>query len=279
MTTASTQNYTGPKGRIFNLQSFSTNDGPGIRTVVFFQGCNLSCTWCHNPESQPMDTPVAFLPEKCIGCRACDKAEYTCYAGARAKTSRDFEPEELWKLLSTDVPYLKNSKGGITFSGGECMLQTEFLKTMIDICRKHNIHTAVDTAGHVPYDWLTRVSPDLFLYDIKASSPKRHKELTGVDGVLIWENLEKLIHDKHPVQIRIPCVPGANWEELPEIAVRLEEIGGHNGLPVELLPYHRLGEGKATWFGKEPQIFKTPSEEEMREIWKMFDFQKKSLQG
>ena len=263
-------------GKIFNIQSFSTNDGPGIRTVVFFQGCNLGCVWCHNPESQPDDAPEAFLPEKCIGCQACVGTDtFTCYAGAKTKNCRDFAPEELWKLLEVDIPYLKNSGGGITFSGGECMLQLEFLSEMVHICRKHNIHTAIDTAGHVPYEWLVEAGPDLFLYDIKASSPQVHKELTGVDGALIWQNLSRLLRDKYPVHVRIPCVPDANWGELPAIATRLRELGDKYNvkIPVELLPYHRLGEGKAAWFGKEVTIFETPQEEEMKKAWNMFNCQ------
>jgi len=280
------------KGKVFNLQSFSTSDGPGIRTVVFFQGCNMRCVWCHNPESQPAEALEAFQSEKCIGCQACmDSEEYVCYAGARTKNCRDFTPQELWKLLEADIPYLINSGGGITFSGGECMLQADFLAEMVGICRKHNIHTAVDTAGHLPYDWLTKVNPDLFLYDIKASSPVLHKKLTGVDGTLVWENLEKLVKDNYPIHVRIPCVPAANWHELPQIAQRLHNIGitsnasiasdtpasadtASNTTTIELLPYHRLGEGKAAWFGKEAKIFNTPSEEEMKEAWNVFNFLK-----
>lgn len=257
-------------GKVFNIQSFSTTDGPGIRTVVFFQGCNLRCAWCHNPESQPVDAPEAFLPEKCIGCGAC-KTGGECYAKARTVTSRDFTPEELWKLLSIDVPYLKNSGGGVTFSGGECLLQPEFLREMIQLCRANDIHTAVDTAGHVPYERLIYVRPDMFLYDIKALPTGKHKELTGVDGVLIWENLERLIRENYRVQVRIPCVPGANWDEIAEIIARLKKMGVTD---IEPMAYHRLGEGKAAIYGIESQIFEAPSKKEMEEIWNLLDCQK-----
>jgi len=257
-------------GKIFNIQSFSTTDGPGIRTVVFFQGCNLHCAWCHNPESQPVNAPEAFLLEKCINCGEC-KIGGECYAGARTTTSRDFTPEGLWKLLSIDVPYLQNSGGGITFSGGECLLQPEFLHEMIQLCRANDIHTAIDTAGHVPYERLISVRPDMFLYDIKAMSPEKYKELTGVDGVLIWENLERLIKDNYRVQVRIPCVPGANWDEIPEIIARLKQIGATD---IELIAYHRLGEGKATIYGMESRIFDTPAKKEMEEIWNLLNCQK-----
>ena len=258
------------KAKVFNMQSFSTSDGPGIRTVVFFQGCNLRCDWCHNPESQAVDEiPEIFIAEKCIACEVC---EGECYAGARSKTVREFTVDELWNLLATDLPYIKNSTGGITFSGGECMLQVEFLEEIVKICRKNGVHTAVDTAGHVPFEWLQRVNPDMFLYDIKASNPQKHLDLTGVDGVLIWENLRKLTQKNYDIQLRIPCIPEANWDEMQDIANRLKEIGVKN---IELLAYHRLGEGKATWLGKEAKIFNTPSEEEMNLLWKLFGYQKK----
>ena len=258
-------------GKIFNIQSFSTTDGPGIRTVVFFQGCNLSCAWCHNPESQMSDAPEAFVKEKCIACGACATGG-ECYAQARTKTCREFTPAGLWKLLETDMPYLKNSGGGITFSGGECMLQAEFLEEIIKICRENGLHTAVDTAGHVPYEWLIQVCPDMFLYDIKALSPEVHKKLTGVDGILVWENLGKLIADDQRVQVRIPCVPGANWDELPQIFEKLQKIGV---VDIELLAYHRLGEGKGALYNlKEAENFNSPSKKEMDELWNLLNSHK-----
>ena len=120
----------------------------------------------------------------------------------------------------------------------------------------------------MPYNLLVRANPDLFLYDIKASSPLKHLELTGVDGVLIWENLRQLVEDGCKVQVRVPCVPGANWTELHGIAGRLHEIS--TSLNVELLPYHRLGEAKASWLGQEAKVFDIPDEKEIAEIWGMF---------
>jgi len=251
-------------GKIFNIQSFSTHDGPGIRTVVFFQGCNLHCRWCHNPESWETSPPLAFIKEKCIHCGACKESPCpdVCYAGALICASRTFSPQELWTLLAADKPYFDNGAGGVTFSGGECMLQVDFLTEIIKICRKNGVHTAVDTAGHVPYQWLVQANPDLFLYDIKAISPERHKALTGVDGTLIWENLRRLIEEQYNVNIRVPCIPKANWDELPAIGARLREWGITNTEP---LPYHRLGEGKALWHGREMPVFVIPSEADMAE--------------
>lgn len=262
-----------PVGRIFNIQAFSTKDGPGVRTVVFFQGCNMRCLWCHNPESQAIDPPEAFIVEKCIGCKNCEAQKTKpCYAGARVTTMQQFSVKGLWDLLKTEFPYWGKG-GGLTFSGGECMLQADFLAAIIKLCRQHKVHTAVDTAGNVAYKQLQMINPHMFLYDIKANSPEDYKKLTGVDGVLVWQNLERLIKDGFTVQVRVPCVPGGNWEQLESLSARLKSIGVTN---VDLLPYHQLGEGKAQRFGlRQPaQNFTVPSEKGMDDLWKMFNFQK-----
>lgn len=255
-------------GKIFNVQSFSTTDGPGIRTVVFFQGCNLRCLWCHNPESWQTKTNSLFLADKCIGCGACsgltdDEAADVCFSGAKARIYREFTIDELWKLIEIDLPYTKKN-GGITFSGGECMLQTDFLCDAIKKCKESGLHTAVDTAGHVPYEWLKKADPDLFIYDIKAVSPKVSEKLTGADSILIWENLTKLVDDGYNVQVRVPCIPKANWNELPKIADKLKMVGIHG---TELIPYHKLGEGKVKWAAEK---FDVPSDEDMEEIKALF---------
>ncbi|MCL2378811.1 MAG: radical SAM protein [Defluviitaleaceae bacterium] len=259
------------KGKIFNIQSFSVSDGPGIRTVVFFQGCNLKCLWCHNPESQKQNAPEAFIREKCIKCEIC-RPNGECYTGAIVKTCRDFTADELWSILSNDVPYLKNSGGGVTFSGGECMLQAGFLQEIVKRCSDNGVHTAVDTAGHVPFEFFERVNPDLFLYDIKAFSPEKHMEFTGVDGKLIWDNLARLANSKYRICVRIPCVPGANWDELPQIFSELCKLGINK---IELLAYHSLGEGKAEIYGNKPQTFIPPTKKEMSDLWSLLGFQKK----
>lgn len=253
------------KAKIFNIQSFSTTDGPGIRTVVFFQGCNLRCLWCHNPESLEREPSIGFIKEKCIGCGNCvqERNPETCYVGALVEPARTFTPLELWSLLENDLLYYQNSKGGVTFSGGECMLHVDFLEEIVTICRENGVHTAVDTAGHVPYEWLRRVNPDLFLYDIKAVDPLVHKELTGVDGKLIWENLARLIEEGYQIHVRIPCIPSANWEEIPEMIIRLRTLGITKP---ELLPYHSLGADKSSWYGKKVVLFTPPTKEEMDKL-------------
>ena len=247
---------------IYNIQSFSISDGPGIRTVVFFQGCNLNCSWCHNPESIPNTAPVGKIEERCIQCGNCSKqySPENCYAGALVQSSRVMTPLELWEILVKDHIYFAKSGGGVTFSGGECMLQYQFLADIITICREHGVHTAIDTAGHVPYDWFKQVKPDLFLYDIKASSPNLHKKLTGVNGELIWDNLRKLKRDNRPVHVRIPCVKDGNWIELSDIADRLKRLDVNEA---ELLEYHSFGLGKDKWYGQHRRRYTHATKEEM----------------
>jgi len=218
-------------------------------------GCNACTKLC---EARAVIGPADL--NKCCCCRRCTGS---CYAGAIICSCRTLTPDELWTLLAIEKPYFENSNGGITFSGGECLLQPEFLTEIVKICRENGVHTAVDTAGHVPYQYLKQADPDLFLYDLKASSPEMHMALTGVDGLLIWENLTLLLRDGYNVTVRVPCVPGANWDELPLIASRLAELGVKN---IELLPYHGLGEGKSALYGYDLHEYNTPSEEEMRQI-------------
>ena len=257
---------------IFNIQHFSVTDGPGARTVVFFQGCNLRCAWCHNPESWRLQQPPTFIRDKCLGCGACNGRTEPgkCFSGALVNTTHVFTPKQLWELLESEIPYYQNSGGGITFSGGECALQAEFLGEIIRICKQNGVHTAMDTAGHVPFEQLTQPGPDLYLYDIKAATPEKHQQLTGVDGLLIWENLNRLVADGYTVQVRVPAVPGANWDELPLIAKRLGSMGITNA---ELLPYHTLGEGKAPMLGDsafEINHFKPPQAPEMEAMQRLF---------
>ena len=282
-------------GKIFNIQSFSVQDGPGIRTTVFFSGCHLRCIWCHNPESWKIGSTLRFNMEKCIGCGNCfpicpvqahtikddvhfpDRQKCTacglcadhCYAGALEITGKEVSAESVANTILNDKTYFANSGGGVTFSGGDCMLQMDFLTELLKRCKENNIHTAVDTSGDFPYEDFQQLLPytDLFLYDIKASDPVVHKKLTGVDGIRIWQNLTYLSKDKAGLIVRVPCIKGANWEELPFIAERMQELA----LPaVELLPYHRLGEGKFSMLGQKTRSFEVPSNTEMKEIAALF---------
>lgn len=282
-------------GIIFNIQPFSVADGPGIRTTVFFKGCNLRCRWCHNPESWQIFPEIQFLPEKCVGCGACfhlcPKGAHTveggvrrfdrsrciacgvcadnCCAGALKLTGQRMNSAEVMERLKEDVPYFTSSGGGVTFSGGECMLQTEFLKELLQCCKGLSIQTAVDTAGNVPWEAFESILPytDLFLYDVKAVDEDLHRSLTGVSNRRILENLQMLCERRAHIIVRVPCVPGGNWNDMDRIASFL------SGLPVEqveLLAYHRLGEGKRRSLGMRPDVFEQPIKAQMEELVRRF---------
>lgn len=241
---------------IFDIQRCSFADGPGIRTTVFFKGCNLRCKWCHNPEGISADKQMMFFKDKCTGCGLCaavceggdcvlcGRCADVCPVGARKVCGAWYDVQALLGIVSADKPFYDNSGGGVTLSGGECMLQIGFLKAFLSGCADRGIHTAVDTAGHVPFEYFERIEPftDLFLYDIKALDSGLHKALTGVGNELILANFEKLVRlCPGKLLVRVPVIPGANGGEIDGISAYVRE----RGVPVELLPYHSFGKSKA----------------------------------
>ncbi len=265
------------KGKIFNIQRFAVSDGPGIRTTVFFKGCNLRCKWCHNPESQSPETQWLLYKNKCIGCGRCENltendTDFICFQGARELCGKEYTADEVLREILKDKRFYENSKGGVTFSGGECMLQIDFLEELMKRCKENGIHTAVDTAGHIPYEFFERIIPytDLFLYDVKCFDSKSHKQYTGVENELILENLGKLLATDKSVYIRIPVIEGVNdsTEEMKSIKTFLDEHGKPE--KVELLPYHALGESKYEAMGIECVKFSAPSEEKMQKLNQIF---------
>ena len=269
-------------GMIFNIQRFCTDDGPGIRTTVFFKGCNLRCAWCHNPESQAHDAQIMFYPDKCVGCgkckekcphalEKCDKCgtcAFYCIHGARELCGKEYSSSEVMSEVLKDTPYYESSDGGVTFSGGECMLQIDFLCELLKECKEAGIHTSVDTAGHIPYEYFEKILPytDLFLYDVKCFDSEKHKKYTGVGNGLILKNLEQLLKIGKPLWVRIPIIPSVNDTE-DEIRSILSFINTHGKAErVELLPYHALGEHKYAAIGKDVQTFSAPDDEKMTQL-------------
>ena len=219
-------------GRIFNIQKFSINDGPGIRTTVFFQGCPLRCGWCANPESQN---------------RCAARAERSGEAKLRA---REVTVSEVMAVVRQDVDFYLESGGGLTLSGGEVLQQMDFAIALLEAAHAEGIHTAVETSGFASperfRDFLPH--PDLFYYDFKHFDPVRHQEHTGADNAVIRENLEQVVRAGKPVAARVPVIPGfnASLEDARGIAAALQDIGVHD---VHLLPFHQFGEKKYAQLG------------------------------
>jgi pyruvate formate lyase activating enzyme len=292
----------GKMGLIFNIQRFSIHDGPGIRTTVFLQGCNLRCFWCHNPESQPVHPVVEFFPDKCIlcgrcaevcpqgaqqidkdqhrlyfreQCQLCGKCVDDCFARALVRPAREMTVEEVLAEIHKDRDYYNDSGGGVTFSGGEPFLQTDFLLELLMRSKRAGFHTAVDTAGNIPFAWIDAARPytDLFLYDCKVIDDDRHKELTGVSNRLILENLRRLAEGQAHVWVRVPVVPGLNdtVEDIQQIGEFLVNLPGVE--QVELLPFHHLGAVKYESLGRGylAKGLKPPSEEWMDRLLRVMD--------
>lgn len=264
------------KATIFDIQRNSFVDGPGIRTTVFFKGCNLNCQWCHNPESQAAKPQILFYKEKCTGCGRCkdittDDADFLCFHGAKEICGRDYTADEVMKEVLKDKAFYDNSDGGVTFSGGECMLQIDFLCELLKRCKENGIHTAVDTAGNVPWNCFEKILAytDLFLYDIKLSDSDKHRQYVGTDNRLILENLNKLFKSGANVCIRIPIIGGVNdsVEEAEKIKAFLQP---HKPLKIELLPYHKLGMHKYEALNAEQHEFAVPDETVMSRLRSMF---------
>lgn len=246
---------------IFNIERNSFVDGPGIRTVVFFKGCNLKCKWCHNPESWSKKPQMLFYKDKCTGCGACKsvcpnrlqactlcgKCTRFCPNEARQICGKKYTVDEVLAEVKKDKIFYETSGGGVTFSGGECMLQTVFLTELLQKCKENGISTAVDTAGCVPWESFEKILPytDLFLYDIKCMTTELHKEWTGQDNRLILQNLAKLLRFcPEKVHIRIPLLKDVNDtdKEVEQILAFFNCYGKPQ--EVKLLPYHRLGQSK-----------------------------------
>lgn len=265
------------KAAIFDIQRTSFVDGPGIRTTVFFKGCNLRCRWCHNPESQNSIKEILFYKNKCAGCGRCkdltvnDEA-FSCYKDAKEICGKEYTVDEVLKEVLKDRAFYEISGGGVTFSGGECMLQIDFLEEILKECKRNGIHTAVDTAGHVLYDRFERILPytDLFLYDVKCFDSEKHSKYTGVGNELILENLKKLLATDKPVWVRIPIIGTLNdtIEEMQKIKEYLFSCG--NPKKIDLLPYHAMGEHKYIALGKETPRFSAPSKEKIRQLKNIF---------
>ncbi len=237
------------KGRIFNIQRFSIHDGPGIRTIVFFKGCYMRCAWCCNPESQSYDIQ-------------------TMVENGKAKTvGKDVTVEELMPELLADENYYRRSGGGITLSGGEILGQPDFARDLLRACQENGLHTAVESTGNAPWEYIQKILPylDLYLLDIKHMDSVKHKEYTTAPNERILENARRIAESGVELIIRTPVVPGFNdtaaeIKAISKFAATLPGVKEHH-----LLPYHRLGQDKYTGLGRQYSLTEIlpPSQEKM----------------
>ena len=267
------------KGIIFNIQRFSIHDGPGIRTIVFLKGCPLRCQWCSNPESQVRKPVLMFNSRNCISCHACESAcplaaisfgdgKYPnidrnlcdgcgqCVASCCA-TALYFEGywatvEEVLKEVLKDVPFYKNSGGGITLSGGEALVQAGFAYALLASSKEQGLHTTVETTGLARPEILMKIAEktDLFLYDVKHYDSARHQAHVGFDNLQILDNLRLLIESGKPLVARIPVIPGFNnsLEDAAHFGRLLKDLQIEE---INLLPFHQMGQHKYEMLGME----------------------------
>ena len=279
------------KGKIFDIKRFAVHDGDGIRTTVFLKGCPLKCVWCHNPEGIGFKGQLAyyahkcvhcgscvpvckesahtvsqeghvFLREKCVGCGACAEA---CLGAALTSYGREVTVEELLPQLLEDKDFYETSGGGITLSGGECLMQPDFCAEVLKRCKELGLNTAVDTCGFVARESLDKVIPytDKFLYDMKAVDEDVHSRCTGQSNRIILENLKYLDSKNCKIEIRIPYVPGWNSDQIPKMAEFLKTL--QNVTKVRVLPYHNYAGSKYEALEIENTLpIQLPTEEEIK---------------
>ena len=266
------------KGVIFDIQRFSVHDGPGIRTTVFMKGCSLRCGWCHNPEGLRTEPQVQFFREHCIGCGRCGgerelQNASKCPAGALKRVGEAYTPEQLLDEVLADLDFY-GSDGGVTFSGGECLLQADFVGHMLQALKNRGVTTAVDTCGNVPWENIEKalLYCDTWLSDSKCVDSENHRRYTGSRNERILENLEKLGRTGANIWIRVPVIPDVNdnLEEMKRIAAIASSVSGVSR--ITLMPYHTLGKSKYATLGIVPgyDTDKTVSQSKLAEFKAVF---------
>ena len=244
------------KGIISGIKRMEIHDGDGLRTTVFFKGCPLKCIWCHNPESIAFEKQIAFFESKCVSCGMCknERNEQTaagCPLSAIEVYGKEYELDELVERVLQDEAFFRNSGGGVTLSGGECLAQPEFAVALAKALSDKGISVYVDTCGYAKKETIARIIPytDKFLYDIKAIDSNVHKKCTGRDNRLILDNLRFLCDSGCKVEIRYPLVMGYNDGECESIAKMLGGLGGIT--KVKVLQYHRFSASRYAALGME----------------------------
>ena len=277
-------------GLVFDIKHYAIHDGPGIRTTVFMKGCPLDCPWCHNPESKRHQPVFMWNPARCIHCNSCveacqedalqlsqhldvDESLCTlclrcvdaCYPGALELVGREMSVDDVLEEILKDRVFHEESGGGVTFSGGEPLSQPQFLKELLDACKKLGIQTAVDTCGYADTQVITDIieSVDLWLYDLKNMDEEKHRETIGVSNHLILENLRHLRDEN--VIVRFPLIPGFNDD-----SINLQAMGGflqeNRFTEICILPYHTAGFDKNERLNQKKPIFNAapPDDEKIK---------------
>ncbi len=288
-------------GLVFNIQKYSIQDGPGIRTTVFLKGCPLFCAWCHNPEGIQPRREIVVVESRCVVCGDCRRAcpfpvsiggegvlparnpecilcgacVDACSTGARQMIGRTMTVPEVMNEILKDRVFYEDSGGGVTFSGGEPLMQPQFLRALLEACRVQGVHAVLDTTGFGVREHLLSAAglAGLVLYDLKAFDEERHRKLTGVSNRGILENLKALDQVHRNIWIRLPVVPGFNddLENLRQIAGFV--AGLRHVTRVNLLPFHRTALHKFERLGLAHSLdgVETPSAELMERAAKTFE--------
>jgi pyruvate formate lyase activating enzyme len=254
------------QGLIFSIKRYSIHDGPGIRVTIFMKGCPLSCWWCHNPEG------ISPAREEVMQTRRVGENEFSF----KEEVGKYYSVSDVLEILEKDSIFLQQSKGGVTFSGGEPMMQFDFLLEALKACKTNGYHTAIDTSGYSSPENYRAVFPftDLFLFDIKHLDDSKHLKYSGVSNIGILDNLRLILKSGKNVMVRIPVIPGKNDETGNITAVRdlLLDLKCDNLKRINLLPFHRIGASKYKRFNIAYRMNDTeqPSPERMRELKELF---------
>jgi pyruvate formate lyase activating enzyme len=260
------------KRLVLSITRMTVHNGPGIRTLILFKGCPLRCLWCSTPEAQKDEAEIALYPDRCIRCEQCvpvcptnainltgetvninratcnncGKCAHVCYTEAIKLLGQEMTIEELLTEVKKDAIVYKHSRGGVTISGGEPLLNPEFTQELLQAFKEENISVGVDTCGHVPWTSIEKVLPyiDFFLWDIKHMNDEEHRKFTGVSNKLILNNARSVSERNIPLYIRVPLIPGYNDSE-ENIRATCEFARDLSSLVnIDLLPLHHLGKAR-----------------------------------